>query len=246
MRALENLDDIEDDDLAQLYAYPADLDRPWVRVNFVTTLDGAASGADGRSGSIDNVPDKRVFGLLRALSDVVLVGGVTARTENYRRLRTREDRQALRATHGLAPAPVLAVVSRSLDLPDTVTEDVEGGGPVLVVTTTTADPSRLAQARERLGDDAVVVAGDDDVDLPAALEQLGERGLLRVLCEGGPKVFGDLIAGDRVDELCLTVSPLLVGGDAPRITHSGPLELPLRLGHVVESDGVLLTRWLRV
>jgi len=241
---LEDLDQIEDDDLAELYAYPADLDRPWVRANFVATLDGAASGPDGRSGSINNDADKRVFGLLRSLADVVLVGAGTARTEGYRPVRTREVWRDLRARMGLAPAPTLAIVSRSLNLPQALLEPVEGGGPVLVVTSRQADVGRLAAARDALGAHAIVQAGEDVVDLAGAVDQLGERGLPRVLCEGGPRLMSDLVAAGRLDELCLTVSPVVVGGDAPRITVGGPLDLQLRLGHVVESRGVLLTRWL--
>lgn len=245
MRSLDDLDEIGDEDLAALYAYPADLDRAWVRANFVVTLDGAASGPDGRSGSINNAADRRVFGLLRSLADVVLVGAGTVRAEGYRAVRTREIWRSLRAGMGLAPAPALAVVSESLDLPGGLFEGVDGGGPVLIVTSCRADPARVARARAALGADAVVQVGEDHIDLATGLEQLGERGLSRVLCEGGPRLVSDLAAARRVDELCLTLSPMLVGGDAPRITRGGPLDLGLRLGHVVESGGVLLTRWLR-
>ncbi len=242
---MEDLDTIEDEDLAELYAYPADLDRPWVRMNFVSTLDGASAGPDGRSGSINNPADMRVFGLLRALSDVVLVGGGTARAEGYRPVTARPAWQALRTAQGLVPAPTLAVVTASLDLPASLLDGATGSGPVVVLTTTGADPARLAQARAQLGDDSVLQAGDREVDLAAAVELLGERGMLRVLCEGGPRLFGDLAAAGRVDELCLTLSPRLVGGPASRIVSGSPVDVPLRLGHVVESAGVLLTRWLR-
>jgi len=241
---LEDLDRIEDDDLAELYAYPADLDRPFVRANFVSTLDGAASGADGRSGSINGAADKRVFTLLRSLADLVLVGAGTARAEGYRPVRTGEVWRELRSRSGLPPAPVLAVVSRSLDLPDGLLEQADGAGPVLVVTSCGADPSRVSAARAALGADAVVQCGQDDVDLVGVLEQLGERGFARLLCEGGPSLMSDLVDVGRLDELCLTLSPKLVGGQGPRITAGGPLDLDLRLGHVIESEGVLLTRWL--
>ncbi len=245
MSPLDDLATIEDDDLAELYAYPADLDRPWVRANFVATLDGAASGGDGRSGSINGAGDKRVFRLLRSLADVVLVGAGTARTEGYRPVRTTEVWRALRERSGLPAAPTLAVVTRSLDLPEGLLEQVDGGGPVLVVAATDADAGRVAAARRALGEESVVLAGAGEVDLDGVLDQLGERGLSRVLCEGGPRLMSDLVAAGRLDELCLTVSPLLVGGDGPRITTGGALDLALRLGHVVASDGALLTRWLR-
>lgn len=245
MSPLEDLDRIEDDDLAELYAYPADLDAPWVRANFVSTLDGAASGADGRSGSINSDADKRVFGLLRSLADVILVGAGTARTEGYRPVRPREVWRDLRARLGLPAAPALAVVTRSLTLPDGLLERVEGGGPVLVVAAADADPQRVAAARDALGPDAVIQAGTGAVDLGGVVSQLGERGLSRVLCEGGPSLMSDLVAAGLLDELCLTVSPRLVGGEGPRITTGGPLDLDLRLGHVVAAQSVLLTRWLR-
>lgn len=245
MSPLEDLDRIDDDDLAELYAYPADLDAPWVRANFVATLDGAASGDDGRSGSINGDADKRVFGLLRSLADVVLVGAGTARTEGYRPVRTREVWRDLRSRLGLPPAPALVVVTRSLSLPDGVLEHVDGGGPVLVVAAADADADRVADARSSLGADAVIQAGEGAVDLAGALQQLGARGFSRVLCEGGPSLMSDLVGAGLLDELCLTVAPRIVGGEGPRITTGGPLNLGLRLGHVIESEGVLLTRWLR-
>jgi riboflavin biosynthesis pyrimidine reductase len=116
---------------------------------------------------------------------------------------------------------------------------------VLVVAAADADPDRVAAARDALGPDAVVQAGTGDVDLTGVVQQLGERGLSRVLCEGGPSLMSDLVAAGLLDELCLTVSPRLVGGDGPRITTGGPLDLDLRLGHVVSAQSVLLTRWLR-
>lgn len=245
MRELADLDLLEDADLAELYAYPADLDKPWLRANVVSTLDGAASGPDGSSRSINNAADLRVFALLRSLADVVLVGAGTARAEGYRPVRTREVWRERRMAMGLTATPALAVVTRSLDLPVDALEPVDGGGSVLVVTSSGADATAVAAAREALGSDAVIQTGSDNVDLADALAQLGERGLPRVLCEGGPRLLSDLVAAELVDELCLTVVPTLAGGLAARITSGGPLDLPLRLGHLVESDGTLLTRWLR-
>ena len=242
---LQRLETLEDDDLADWYDYPHDLDRAYVRANFVTSLDGAVTGADGRSGSIGNKADRRVFGILRALSDVVLVGAGTARAEGYHPVRVRSDWRGLRERLGLAPAPVLARVTASLELPPTVLDPLEGSGPLLVITCGGADPERVAAARDQLGADAVVQVGRDRIDVADALEELGARGLRRVLLEGGPRLMSDVVGCGLLDELCLTLSPVLVGGNAPRVVGGAPVDQGMRLAHVLESDGVLLTRWTR-
>ncbi|MCW2788387.1 MAG: pyrimidine reductase family protein [Aeromicrobium sp.] len=209
----------DDTEIARLYAYPA-TDRPWVRSNFVTTLDGAAHAADGRSGSLGGDVDTHVFGILRSLADVVVVGAGTARAEGY----------------GPADVPI-AVVSRRLDIPERLV--VPGQ---LVITTADAPAVELA----RLRDVDVIALGTGTIDWPAVLAELGRRGLDKVLCEGGPSLHGDLVDLDLVDELCLTIAPVLSSGDAPRIAH-GPtaVDRPMTRGHVLDVDGVLLTRWLR-
>ena len=90
----------------------------------------------------------------------------------------------------------------------------------------------------------MLVAGDEHVDLPAALDELAGRGLARVLCEGGPTLLADLVASGRLDELCLTVAPQLVGGDGPRILAGPELDVRFSLGHLLEDDGVLFTRYV--
>lgn len=210
----------DDAELERLYAYP-DGEGPWLRVNFVATLDGAAHAADGRSGSLGGDADTHVFGVLRSLADVVVVGAGTARAEGY----------------GPADVPV-AVVSRSLDVPDRLV--VPGQ---LVITTTDAPADRLAALGAVVD---VIAVGSGEIDWPAALEELTARGLRRILCEGGPSLHGDLVTLDLVDELCLTIAPVLAAGDAPRIAHgTAAVDRPMTLGHCVEVDGVLLTRWVR-
>lgn len=221
-------------DLAAHYAYPDGLSAPWVRVNFVASADGAAT-ADGRSGGLGGAADREVFGVLRELADVVLVGAGTVRAERYRGAR--------RPTRGRATPPPIAVVTGSAEL--------EPDAPLL--TDTKVAPIVLtgpdAQADRR---DALVAAGADVVVLdplsPAAmLGELARRGLHRVLCEGGPRLFGDLVAADLVDELCLTVAPVLAGGDAGRIAV-GPAGSPVRAMRLIgalEADGALLLRYTR-
>jgi len=179
--------------------------------------------------------------VLRGLADVVLVGAGTARTEGYRALRPKPAYADLRASNRQPPAPVLALVSGRLDL-DPASELFHGGGQRTVVVTSAATGS---DARARLAEVAdVLVAGDERVDLPAALDELARRGLGRVLCEGGPTLLAELSASGRLDELCLTLAPQLVAGDGPRILAGDELDVRFSLGHLLESDGVLFTRYV--
>ena len=226
-------------DLVEAYAYPTG--RPWVRSNMVSSVDGSAV-VDGRSGGLSSAADKQVFGVLRGLCDVVLVGAGTARKEGYRAPRPKPDYADLRASLDQRPAPVLALVSRRLDL-DPASELFTGADRSLVVTSQSSD----AAARERLAEVAdVVVAGDESVDVGAALDALAERGLTRVLCEGGPHLLADVAAAGRLDELCLTLSPHLVGGDGPRILSGTVVgdAARLELAHLLEEDSTLLARYL--
>lgn len=234
-------DPLDDEALARAYGAD-DLDRAYLRVNFVTGADGAVE-LHGYSAGLSNEPDKRVFGLLRMVCDGLLVGAGTLRHEGYHAVRLDEARRAWRAAHGLDPYPRLVVVSARLDLDPTHSAFAEA--PVRpVVLTHAASP---ADRREALGEVAdVLVHGETEVDLAAAVADLRRRGLGRLLCEGGPHLFGALTAADQVDELCLTLSPLLTGPGAGRIT-AGPTSRVrnLSLAHVLESQGTLLLRYTR-
>jgi riboflavin biosynthesis pyrimidine reductase len=228
-------------DLLAAYAYPTDLPRPWVRANMVSSADGSAI-VDGRSGGLSGSADKKVFGLLRGLADAVVVGAGTARTEGYRALRAKPEYADLRASLHQRPAPVLVVVSGRLAL-DPASDLFHGGAErTIVVTSGRSDPGRrseLAQVAD------IVVAGERSVDIAAALDALAERGLLRVLCEGGPHLLGEVTAAGRLDELCLTVAPRLVGGIMTRILSGPPVDMHLDLVHLLEDDRSLLTRYVR-
>lgn len=224
-------------ELERLYAYP-DIDRPWVRTNFVTTLDGAAYAEDGRSGSLGGEVDTRVFALLRSLADVIIVGAGTARTEGYEPVRPGDIDSDVRSRLGLAAVPPIAVVSRRLDIPDLLVTDGQ-----FAVTTADAPPEALDALRSGMD---VIAMGEGQIDWTAVFGFFAERGLNRVLCEGGPTLHGELVALDLVDELCLTIAPVMSAGTAPRITHSAsPVAHSMELGHAFEADGVLLTRWVR-
>ncbi|HET6967462.1 MAG TPA: dihydrofolate reductase family protein [Ornithinibacter sp.] len=223
-------------ELADLYAFP--VGRRWVRSNFVTTLDGSAVGADGRSGTVNTPADNRVFALQRDLCDAVLVGSGTVRAEGYQRLVPTRRR---------ATPPALVVVSGSGRVPEGLRTPTGGRGAGLLVTCAAAGEPRLDRARSVLGADAVLVAGEDRVDLRAALAALAGRGLKHVLCEGGPSLLSSALAEGVLDEMALSIVPTVVGGDGTRVTSGGPLGapdgIPLTPRLLVEDAGTLLGLW---
>ncbi|WP_084957834.1 pyrimidine reductase family protein [Thermoactinospora rubra] len=222
-------DMVDDPDLRQAYAYP---DRPWLRLNMVASADGAA-WLEGLSAGLSSKGDRRLFGVLRGLADVIVAGAATVRAEGYGPAKPREDRPV---------PPPIAVVTRRLDLDLAGPLFTDAKTRTIVVTCADAPADRRAAAAE-VAD--VIVAGTDRVDFAAALAALHERGLTKVLCEGGPRVNAQLAADGLVDELCLTVSPLLVGGGAARILNGQASQTPMRLAQVLEEDGVLFCRYVR-
>ncbi|MFF6994504.1 pyrimidine reductase family protein [Streptomyces sp. NPDC008313] len=231
-------------ELAEAYAYPAGHDA-WLRANMVSTLDGAAQH-EGHSKPISSAADMRVFGVLRALADVVLVGAETVRQEGYRPARARADFAALREEAGQTPAPAIAVVTASLDLDFSLPLFTSPLTPTLVLTGAAAAPERVAAA-ERAGA-TVIVAGDGmGVDPARAVRALADRGLARMLTEGGPRLLGQLVTAGVLDELCVTVAPMLTVGDAQRITGGPSLAVPSHyaLVSLLEEAGFLFGRYRR-
>lgn len=234
-------DPVSDADLERLYGYPEDLTRPWVQVNFVSSADGAVA-VDELSEGLSHPADKRIFLLGRLLSDVILVGAGTVRAEGYRGARINPERAARRVSLRLSEVPPIAVVTRSGELDPEGPLFTDTKVPPIVITTEKAPRAAL----ERAGAD-VLVAGTDDVDLHVALKLLAGRGLYRVDCEGGPTLFGDLIAADLVDQLCLTVAPLLAGAGERRIADGRPAPEPRRmdLASMLFEDGFTMLRYRR-
>lgn len=224
---------LADDDLLDLYAAGS----PGVRAGFVVTTDGGVA-LDGGSRGLQTPADEVVFHALRAVADAVVVGAGTARSEDYGPIRPRPAGAAWRAARGMPGRPPLVLVSRTLRLEPT---DRCFTGPAVVVTCAAADAGR----REALAAVAdVVVAGEDDVDLASAVDQLSERGLRHLLCEGGPSLLTTLLTADLVDELCLTLTPLLLGTAPTLLTQALRAPLPLELQHLADGGGgVLLARY---
>ncbi|MCY3608936.1 MAG: pyrimidine reductase family protein [Acidimicrobiales bacterium] len=213
-------------------------DRPWVMLNMIASIDGAAA-IDGLSGGLSSESDKTMFGALRAQADTILVGARTANAERYRPARRSGARIAV-VSGSLSVDPDLPLFSQPPDPPS---------APLpLVVTTVGAD----CDAAERLADRAELVrAGAESVDLHASLRHLESLGARVVLCEGGPALNASLLAADLVDEVNLTHAPLAVGTDAPRIASApigGSPAAPPRafaLEQVIAHDDVLFVRWVR-
>lgn len=203
-----------------------------LRGGFVVTVDGGIAH-DGSSRPLQTSADEAVFHALRAVADAVVVGAGTARSEGYGPVRPRPAGAAWRSARGLPAQPPLVLVSRSLDL------DPDGrpfAGPCVVVT------CEAAGGRDRFPD--VIVAGQDDVDLPEAVRQLHARGLTRLLCEGGPHLLTAMLRAGLVDELCLTSTPVLLGAAPSMLTEPLAQPVPLDLQHLVDGgDGVLLARY---
>lgn len=243
MHMLQPTGDLADDDLEAAYAYPAE--RTWTRLNFVSSLDGATADASHRSDGLSSAGDRRVFALLRSLADVIVVGAGTARAEGYAPVRPHEVDSGLRARLGLAPLPPIAVVSRGLDLPPVLLPEPHAATARTIVVTSEAAPAdRLAAVRAHA---EVLVCGGDEVDHRDVRERLAGRGLRRILCEGGPSLAGAMAAAGALDEVCLTVSPLLLAGDADRVT-TGPGIVPpslLRLRHAITDGDHLLLRYVQ-
>ncbi|MEC3981098.1 pyrimidine reductase family protein [Amycolatopsis sp. H20-H5] len=235
---------VSDGDLERIYAYPGDLDRAWVQVNFVASADGAMS-LDDLSEGLSHPADKRIFLLGRDLADVILVGAGTARAEGYGGVRTSGARAERRARLGLSATPPIAVVTRSAQLDPAGPLFTDTKAPALIITTEDAPAERKAALAEAGAE--LVIAGRDQVDLPGALAQLAARGLRRVDCEGGPSLFADLIAADLVDQLCLTVGPLLAGAGAGRIAHGTASAAPRRLdlASILLEDSFTMLRYRR-
>lgn len=217
--------------------------RPWVMVNMVASLDGATM-VDGVSGPLGGPADKEVFAAIRAVADVILVGAGTVRAEGYGPPRPSPTQRARRRARGQAAAPRLAVCSASLGLDPGAPLFAAAEERPVVITVSVVDDGRRA-ALGRVAD--LVVAGETRVDMSRAVAALGATGARVVLAEGGPSLNGQLVSAGLVDELCLTLSPLLAGGRSARIAVGDPPCRPvgLILDRLLEAHGMLFARYVR-
>jgi riboflavin-specific deaminase-like protein len=218
-------------------------ERPFVFVNMVASVDGATV-VQGVTEKLGSPGDRHIFFLLRSLADAILVGAETVRAEGYGPPKVRQEFAPGRAARGQPPLPRIAIVTRSLRLDwDSPLFHDERSRP-FVLAPASADPQRLAQASE-VAD--VIAVGEPELDLAAALRSLATAGIRALLCEGGPTLNSTLLGNGLIDELCLTISPTLVGGGGGA-TIVGQSLLPepvdLQLAHLLEEDGSLFCRYL--
>ncbi|WP_153397562.1 pyrimidine reductase family protein [Ornithinicoccus halotolerans] len=232
---------LDPEEVLRRYTVP-DRDRWHLRANMIASLDGAAT-AGGLTGALNNPDDKLVLDTLRMLTDVLLVGAGTVREEGYGPMRLAPQEAAWRQQHGLPPHPVLALVSGRLDLdPEARVLTQAPVRPLLL--THAAAPRRVRERLARVAD--VVDCGRARVEPALVRTELEARGLRQVLCEGGPRLLGTLLEADLLDELCLTLSPALVGGQAPRIARGTHEVLRgMRRVHVLSAGDMLLLRYRR-
>lgn len=241
--------------LAALYgngaAAPAEAARPWLRANMIASTDGAAA-LDGLSGTLSGQADRMVFTVLRSLADVILVGAGTVRAERYRPVSAAGIWTALRPAGAALPAIAVVTRSPSADALATLLGK-PGSEPPIVLTTASAAASGEAALAGRA---RVIAAGAQRVEVRAAVTALARLGYRQILAEGGPSLLGQLVDAGLLDELCVTVSPVLAAGFAGRIVSSphgtagageSPAGEPARmtLAHVLTDEGFLLCRYVR-
>ncbi|MGO9854671.1 MAG: pyrimidine reductase family protein [Acidimicrobiales bacterium] len=224
------------------YAVPAGVgvDRPFVRCNMISTLDGAIT-VDGRSGLLGGPADRRVFQALRSQTDVILVGAGTVRAEAYGPVRLDDEDRKRREAEGRSPVPPIAVVTRSGNLDWSSPFFTEAEERPIVFTASDSDPGARRRGEE-VAD--VVVAGDTSVEPSRVLDHFHDAGYRSVLLEGGPGLNAEVVHAGLLDELCLTLSPCLVAGDGPRVLAGPELASPLHLDlvHLLEDEGFLFCR----
>ncbi len=220
------------------YDWPTDR---YVRACMVLTVDGSVAGPDGLSGSISSATDRAVLDAVRRVADAYLVGAGTVRAEDYGPVRARPDVAGTRAARGQAAAPTLAIVSASCRFDWDASRFRHSDNRPIILTTHTSDAGDRAAAARWCD---VVTVGGDRVEPRAAVDALAERGLTRLTCEGGDRLFSEMAGADLLDEVDLTVSPLLTA--ARRAARPGPAVMGrMRLAQLLEEDGYLFARYVR-
>ncbi|OBK76055.1 dihydrofolate reductase family protein [Mycobacterium sp. 1164985.4] len=238
---LHEVEAFTDDALRDLLAYPETPSGPRLRANFIASIDGAVT-LDGAGRKLGTPTDRRVFKRLREVADVIVVGATTAASKPYADLRIDADAQAWRLSHGLPSVLRLVVVSSRGVIPaHLLTATVP---PIVLVS---ASATRSARRTLEASGAVVCEMAEGQIASAAIRQALDDLALRRVLVEGGPTLFSHLVAGDEIDELCLTTSPMMVAGPARRIAATAEhVEVGMRRKDVLlGEDGTVIVRWVR-
>jgi 5-amino-6-(5-phosphoribosylamino)uracil reductase len=213
--------------------------RPWVMFNMVESVDGATA-VDGGASALNDEDDRALFLAMRAVADFVLMGAETVRSENLGPVRMSEEMSRYRANAGMEEEPRMVILTRSLGLDPEARVFSDPARRPTILTGDRVDQNRL-DALSKVAD----VVQIDDLDGNGIIEHLGSAGV--ILCEGGPTVNGVLMTAGMVDEINITVSPMLALGESQRIAHGQPLQPPIdmRLDRVVRGDRSLFLRYVR-
>jgi riboflavin-specific deaminase-like protein len=219
------------------FEYAAHGNRPYLILNFASTLDGRAA-IEGKSGPIGSGTDAEMLHRLRTRVDAVMIGAGTMRAERYGRIVSDPHLRAYRERTGLAHDPLAVIVSNRLELPWDARLFTDGGGRVVIFTASEHEAPETATPVK-------IVRHPDGVDLDRALEWLlEERGIRSVLCEGGPTLHGRLREARLTDELFLTIAPKIAGGEGPRILEGALPDIDqVELTWLLESEGELFARY---
>ena len=213
-----------------------------VRANMVMSADGAGA-FHGRTKAISDDADQDLLRHLRRHADAVLVGSATVQAERYGPVRLDPDAIAARKLGGRVPVPPLVVVTARANLPATLPVFAHDGPRTIVATI-----AHSAEQAEPLREVAeVLVVGEDAIDPRRLVDALAERGMERLLCEGGPYLLSQLVEHDLVDDMCLTVSPFLAGSQPTTLQPPSDLRVPtrMRLRHVLTRNDLLYLRFTR-
>ena len=213
--------------------------RPWVMLNIVESIDGATA-VDGGASALNDADDRELFLSLRAVADVVMNGAETVRAENLGPVRLNEERARHRVDAGISGSPTTVILSRSLSLDHNLRIFSDPDRRPTVITGMDADPERVASLRP-----VAEVVQIEHLDGAGIVSALGDASV--ILCEGGPTINSLLIRDGLVDEVNLTISPVLALGNSKRVASGAPLRVPtaMRLDRRLIGEQSLFLRFVR-
>lgn len=226
--------------LPSLYSWP---EKPWIRANMVQTLDGSVQDLLGSTELITNDIDKSVFRTLRQLSDVIIVGAKTVKTNKYQDIKISEQNKNLRKKLKLKDIPRLAVISNNLSIEkDFFINWKDNLAPLIY--THKENQSKIGNFKDLA---EIVFCGKNQVDLKAVKKDLIQRSFTRILCEGGPTLLNSMFQSNLIDELDLTVQVKLSHLKDPLKIAQGMLLKPvvnLKPIQIIQHEKTLLLRYL--